>query len=239
MIGGLAPWEEYQEETRRFFSSLGLDAQANHAVQGVRAIHAADVYVTFFRFGIQHRWIVECKCWKRSISKDKVLTLQSIVLDTGVDKGFLLSEEGFQSGALKAAVATNITLTSLVALKAKAEDELRDITLEGRLSTVESLFVELRGMTWRKRYRQGSRDGGLVCYAPPGYFEIVGRLSVIEQSLKSARRGEWPVGLDLDAEDGQRTTCVLPELLNYADALFVRVKRYINENQDFEPQSDE
>src|ERR1035441_2929472 len=101
-------WKRYQEEACAFFLALGLDAQANVDIQGVRAVHAIDVYVTYMRFGIQHRWLVECKFWQTAVPKEKVLAFQSILLDIGADKGFLLSESGFQAGAVRAAAFTNI-----------------------------------------------------------------------------------------------------------------------------------
>ena len=61
------------------------------------------VFVTFARFGIPHLRILECKHWKTCIPKEKVMVLQAIVQDIGADKGFLLSEIGFQSGAIAAA----------------------------------------------------------------------------------------------------------------------------------------
>jgi hypothetical protein len=46
-----------------------------------------------------------------------VAALASVVQDVGADRGILLSETGFQAGAIRLASLSNITLTSLTELK--------------------------------------------------------------------------------------------------------------------------
>jgi DNA-binding beta-propeller fold protein YncE len=107
-----ADWKEYQEETAAFFRRQGCNAEVELKVKGVRAEHAIDVYVSFPRHGIRCTWIIECKLWRSRVPKEKVLALKSIVDDTGADRGIIISEEGFQSGAYDAARNTNITLVT-------------------------------------------------------------------------------------------------------------------------------
>ena len=84
------------------------------SVKGARADHKIDVWVVFKRFGLETKWVVECKFWNTSaVPIEKVLILKSIVEDVGADRGILISKSGFQSGAIRAAQSTNITLTSL------------------------------------------------------------------------------------------------------------------------------
>jgi restriction system protein len=92
-----AAWRDYQDQVAQFFRSSGMDAK----VEGARARHDVDVLVEFEKLGIRHRWVVECKPWKRRIPKERVLTLQGVVSDIGGDRGFLLCEVGFQSGAIR------------------------------------------------------------------------------------------------------------------------------------------
>lgn len=105
-------WKEYQEETAAFFRRQGCSADVELKVKGVRAEHAVDVYVSFSRHGIKCIWIVECKLWRGRVPKEKVLALKSIVDDIGADRGIIISEEGFQSGAYDVARNTNITLVT-------------------------------------------------------------------------------------------------------------------------------
>lgn len=103
-------WKVYQNETAEVFRRLGCNAQVDLTVAGVRASHAIDVHATFLRSGILCTWIIECKLWKSRVTKEKVLVLKSILEDLGADRGIIVSEMGFQSGAQDAARGTNITL---------------------------------------------------------------------------------------------------------------------------------
>jgi hypothetical protein len=133
----MAKWRNYQVETAKLFRELGCDVETDFEVQGVRARHLLDVSVRFSWFGIRQHWIVECKLWKRRVSKDKVLTLKSIAEDVGADRAILISESGYQSGAHAAVTLTNITLISLAKLREAAKGEL--LLLGYRRSNAEPL----------------------------------------------------------------------------------------------------
>lgn len=107
-------WREYQEEVAAFFRMQGCNAEVEKIVQGVRAKHEVDVHVTFHRSGIECTWVVECKLWKSKVPKEKVMVLKSIVEDVGADRGIIISEKGFQSGALDAVRDSNITLVTSI-----------------------------------------------------------------------------------------------------------------------------
>jgi restriction system protein len=126
----MANWREYQERVVDLFRELGCSVEVEASVEGVRASHDIDVWVVFERFGLEHRWAIECKYWDKPIPKEKVLTLRSIVDDVGADKGILVAESGFQSGARDATSSTNILLTTLSKLRSLAEHDLQRTILE-------------------------------------------------------------------------------------------------------------
>lgn len=107
-------WRAYQNEVAAFFRRQGCNAEVEKIVQGVRAKHEVDVHVKFYRSGIECTWVVECKLWKTKVPKEKVMALKSIVDDVGADRGIIVSEKGFQSGALDAVRDTNITLVTSI-----------------------------------------------------------------------------------------------------------------------------
>ncbi|WP_406636932.1 restriction endonuclease [Pseudarthrobacter quantipunctorum] len=117
-------WRDYQEEAAEFFRELGLEAETDARVEGVRTAHDVDVLVTFNHAGLSLKWLVECKHWKRRVSKLHVLGLREIVSDVGADRGILLAEKGFQRGSSEAAVKSNVSLTSLADLRQTASDAL-------------------------------------------------------------------------------------------------------------------
>ena len=95
-------WQQYQEEVASYFRSLGLDATTDVTITGVRTSHDVDVLVKSRHVGFDITWIVECKHWASPVSKLHVMALREIVADIGADRGILLSESGFQSGAIEA-----------------------------------------------------------------------------------------------------------------------------------------
>ena len=65
-------WKRYQEETAKYFLSLGCDAKVNEKVIGARAEHYIDVLVRFKMFGFEIMWIIECKYWNTSVPKRRL-----------------------------------------------------------------------------------------------------------------------------------------------------------------------
>ena len=88
-------WREYQEAAAKIFRQLGCHAVVDKTIEGARGSHNVDVYVTFHKFGHECRWIVECKLWSTPVTRAEVLTLHSIVQNTGADRGVIFCESGF------------------------------------------------------------------------------------------------------------------------------------------------
>jgi restriction system protein len=134
----MAEWSDYQEKVAQFFRDLGLSAETNVTMQGVRTSHDVDVVVRSKHAGLEVLWLVECKAWKAAIPKEKVLALRTIVDDTGADRGFIMAESGYQSGALEAARLANVMLTSLADLKETLAYEVGMTQLKALLPRADS-----------------------------------------------------------------------------------------------------
>lgn len=110
---------------------------------------------------MESHWIIECKAWKNNIPKEKVTALSAIVQDVGADRGFLLSEVGFQSGAIRAARSSNITLTSLEDLSFSAEKFSID-TLIGQKSwsiqKAKARLLEIKRKSEAHEYRLPTKN---------------------------------------------------------------------------------
>src|SRR5262245_31943731 len=113
-------WRSYQEEAADFFRSLGQEAVTDAKIKGARTEHDVDVLVTIDLASFKIKWLVECKHWKTSVTKLHVLALREIVSDVGADRGIILCEAGFQSGAIEAANLTNVQVSSLAKLSASS-----------------------------------------------------------------------------------------------------------------------
>jgi hypothetical protein len=125
-------------EVAALFHAAGCGAEVEKLVEGARGKHKVDVYVTFDKYGIKCSWIVECKFWNSNVPKEKVMALGAILADVGADRGLIISRKGFQSGAIRAAQRTNITLTSLEDLQLYISDKAEELEqLHQRLAELE------------------------------------------------------------------------------------------------------
>jgi hypothetical protein len=187
-----ATWQEYQEEAAAFFRSLGLDATTNHSVQGVRTSHDIDVFVRSHHVGFDVVWIVECKYWSTPVTKLHVLALREIVADLGADRGILLCEAGFQSGALEAATLTNVHATSLAALRGTASAEFTAMRLRELFDRAETCRVRYWDLPKDARIKAGLRPslGGGDTYSGNVVVELACDL------LGKGLRGSYPFVLE-------------------------------------------
>lgn len=107
------------------------------------------------------------------------MVLVSIVQDIGADRGFLLSEKGFQSGAIRVAANTNITLTSI-----------DDLTTNGGEQFVEHTLAKL---SWRltqvREQLKNIRNTSEGLDRP--VFEQLDSLYWLDMALSSASKREY------------------------------------------------
>jgi hypothetical protein len=162
-------WEQYQEEIAAYLARLGFETKTNETLRGVRGTHKIDVTARYTKAGLSQLWIVECKFWKRNraIPKEKVETLLSIVSDVGADRGLLVTEYGFQSGAMAAARQTNVTLVTFDELRASSANELRALRVRNIADQVSDLLGRLDDLVIRSRPVENYRDLVVLDY-PPG-----------------------------------------------------------------------
>jgi hypothetical protein len=184
-------WSDYQEEAAEFFRSLGVEAATNMTIRGVRTSHDVDVVVTSRHAGFEVMWIVECKHWQSRVSKLHVLGLREIVSDTGADRGILLAENGFQSGAAEAAALTNVHLTSLSEYRRKASIEVLGMRLSDLHDRIEVCRERYWAIPKSVRIKHGLRPD-----VPELGYSGDGVISLTEDVLRKAFRGNYPFESD-------------------------------------------
>ena len=181
-------WKEYQEKAAQFFRNMGLDAQTDVTVQGVRTTHDIDVLVKSHHLGFDVMWIVECKHWATKVSKLHVLGLREIVADLGADRGILLAENGYQSGAIEAANLTNVHLTSLLDAQKHASSDIAAMRLRELYDRIEICRERYWDIPKDKRIESGLRqEVGFDGYSGFHVFQIVDDL------MPKAFRGAFPI----------------------------------------------
>jgi hypothetical protein len=133
-------WERYQHDTANLLRELGFTAVTDDQITEPNGtVHSVDVSARRTVGGIELLWIVECKRWNRRVPKERVATLKAIVDGVGADRGLLMSEEGFQSGAVQMAKQKNITLSSIADLSELASEEL----LAVRVAAVDKRVLDV------------------------------------------------------------------------------------------------
>ena len=211
-------WNEYQEEVAAFFRALQLDAQTNVTVRGVRTTHDIDVLVKSHHVGFDITWLVECKHWKSRVSKLHVLALREIVADVGADRGILLSEAGFQSGAIEAATLPNVHATSLADVRKSASNDFMSLRLRELYDRVEVCKERYWNISKQDRIEGGLRhEVGDVGYSGAQVVELATDL------LSKAFRGVFPIGSDtlvaLVIRGFNRQFATLEDLLSAIDPM--------------------
>jgi restriction system protein len=184
-------WQSYQHEAASHFRSLGLNATVDATIRGVRTSHDVDVLVKSNHAGFEVTWIVECKRWKSPISKLHVLALREIVADTGADRGILLSEEGFQSGAIEAANLTNVQVTSIAVMRETASDAVHAMRLRDLYDRVT---------TCKARYWEIPKEQRIQCGLRPDVTENTysgaRMIDICNDLLTRTFRGTYPFQID-------------------------------------------
>jgi restriction system protein len=220
----MANWKDYQEEAAEFFRSLGLEADTDVTIQGVRTKHDVDVVVKSHHYGFDITWIVECKFWKESVSKLHVLALRAIVTDAGADRGILLSETGFQSGAVEAANLTNVQVTSLADLSVTAREQITAVQLRELYERVERCNLRYWEIPKARRIADDLRpDFSQVGYSGPAVIDacrdIFARASLGRYpfSCEALARYFMP-RLEQDLQSGTQVVHVLGDLVRELEA---------------------
>ncbi len=151
-------WNDYQEEAASLFRSMGLEAETNVTMRGARTNHDVDVVVKSHHAGFDVTWLVECKHWKAPVSKLHVIALRAIVAELGADRGILLCEAGFQSGAVEAANLTNVQVTSLGNVRATAGSDISAMRLRELYDRVETCRQKYWDLPKDLRIEHGLRE---------------------------------------------------------------------------------
>ncbi len=87
-----------------------------------------DGQISFELMGAKYLTLVECKRYKRFVSREKVQVLYDKIRTIGANKGILMTTSGYQRGALKFAKEHGITLITVV--DGKMTYEVRTIEAE-------------------------------------------------------------------------------------------------------------
>jgi hypothetical protein len=213
-------WRTYQDAVAALFRDLGYSVEIEKEIAGARATHKIDVWVEFKSVEIEQRWVLECKYWGAKIPKEKVLALRALVEDIGADRAILISDAGFQSGAIRAAAQTNISLLTFSQLEEFAKIERARRTFH----KIEQEVNKLRRRIAEYENRYTHPITGLCDH----WIEIGGikaDLDTIEKSLPLANAGKFPFTMCTRNESCE--TNDLGQFVKQSTDLLVQVQRIL------------
>lgn len=234
-------WYKFQEEIKEHFLSIGADAETNVTMQGVRTSHDIDVVVKTKFLGDDITWIIEAKCWNTKVPKEKVLALRTIADDLGVDRGFIISKCGFQSGAIESAKSTNIKLKTFEELKEETAAFIEHKILNSYLKRLTRIDDRYWAHTKQIRIKYGLRHN-LLDFS----FNFVGQqlLATARKAIIFAQNRSYPIDLEthLKEHQGSKTADNFQQLINwlnlnldYFDEKLLVAEWAMHENGDYRP----
>ena len=236
-------WYEFQEEIKSYFKNLGCQAETNVRVEGVRTSHDIDVLVQTKFLGHNLKWLVEAKKWNKRVSKLHVLALRQIVVDVGADKGFIISEKGFQKGAFEATKSANILLLSFIELQNLTNFTIQNAILDNYLDRVNLIVCRYFAHSKKIRQKYELKSG----IENIGYFSVYILIIRIVQAIKAGKINEYPIdGTSLMKEQfGEKLIEDFNQLINWLnlnllviDERILKAEIQMQKNNEFFPDLD-
>lgn len=234
-------WYKFQEDIKNHFNSLGCKAQTNVCIEGVRTNHDIDVLIETKFLGHNLKWLVEAKKWKSNVSKLHVLALRQIVDDIGADKGFIISEKGFQKGAIEAVKNTNIQLLTFSELKELTNFTIQNVILDNYLDRVNLIVSRYFAHSKKNRLKYELKSG----IENIGYFSVYILLIRVVNAIKNGKENNYPLdGTSLLNEQfGDKLIEDFNQLVNWLnlnllviDERILKAEIQMQKNNDFEPE---
>jgi len=207
-------WYQFQERICNHFNSIGARAETNITVQGVRTTHDIDILVKTKFLGQNILWIVEAKKWNHKVNKLHILALRTIIDDIGADKGFIISEKGFQSGAIEASKDSNVSLTTLSELINETKHYIQEEIIQSYKKRLKLLETRYWSHSKANRKLYGLRG---EIWDFPANFSGHNLLQTAHWAIQSAEKNEYPINLDtlMIEKQGELIANNFQELINW------------------------
>ncbi|UMQ41568.1 restriction endonuclease [Chryseobacterium sp. Y16C] len=114
-------WKIYESLTKYIYETLRKDYKINIEgyghncrIKGTSGVmHQVDVLTSEVDGLHTYRTAIECKYWNNKVNKDTVMKLLSIINDSDIQRGIIVSKNGFTSDAQKFAEHHNIKIVQL------------------------------------------------------------------------------------------------------------------------------
>jgi hypothetical protein len=101
-------WKDLQCKVAQVFNDMGCNSSIEKTIQTVRGKVSIDVFVLDKTTSPNLIYICECKNWNTKVPKTVIHSFRTVVADSGSHCGYIISKNGFQSGAYKVVENSNI-----------------------------------------------------------------------------------------------------------------------------------
>lgn len=206
MDDGIGKGARLEQQVASYFRVNGYEADTNVKREGKSGgTHEIDVLAKKSDGITDITIAVECKAWAQPIEKDVVSKLSLVIADTGVNKGIIVSLQGWRSGAEVAARQEGIELwgpseltqrlgsVAVVALNGATINQYQVLGIQGsRVSEVDlSLALQKESRGFMGVGREEQRWAGLV-YVPFHLLELH-HATVVKEFLRKPAVKMTPV----------------------------------------------
>lgn len=103
-------WKDLQDKVCLLLCQAGFIAEKEKIVSTPRGQVELDVYAIDPDSIDQISYVLECKHWKKHVNQSVIHSFMTIMNETGCNIGYIVSKNGFQSGAINYVNFTNIRL---------------------------------------------------------------------------------------------------------------------------------
>ena len=183
-------WKDLQIKVKQIYLNLGCDTNEDFVVKGMRTEHRIDVFAVFNFGGQTYRTIIECKYWNSKVKKAQVGTSIGIIDDIGAEKGIIVSKKGFQSGARKLAMCTNISLTTYDELLRDSALFINKFKLENALKRLEKM--ETPFLKFHDLMKEEAEKISEWWYPTNEGYTLLGIISILKHKIESIDRKSYP-----------------------------------------------
>jgi len=132
-------WQDLQEKVASILRVCGCDSEVECTIETARGKVDVDVHAIDSSTSPKLTYLCECKHWGRAVPKSVVHSFRTVVSDCGAHIGFLISSNGFQSGAYEAAQNSNIRLVNWF----EFQEVFIDRWKEGRYANLKQMLEDL------------------------------------------------------------------------------------------------
>lgn len=180
--------KSYRIRCREVFERMGFSVSTNVELKGLKSTHKIELLARASAKSQEIECIVDCSHHNHYITDREVSELAVVVQDLGAVRGYLFSEIGFRSEAIRMALRRGVTLTSVSDFDTNAGETIAI----SRLGRLKRLIVGLQSGI----HSEFSEFDGNILFAPAITHDA--RLTIFAKAIDDCLNGIFPCLCEMD-----------------------------------------